>query len=74
MTKIVRFLTDYGFMHYDLHRIEINAPLREKGRAIPERLGYTQEATLRERHRLHGVYHDLVIYGMIRKEWDGLRG
>lgn len=75
MTKIVRFLTDYGFMHYDLHRIEIQCAFgNERSRAIPERLGYTQEATLRERHRLHGVYHDLLIYGMIRKEWDGLRG
>lgn len=71
MTRTARFLTDYGFRMYDLHRMEIHcAKENKKSRAIPERLGYTHEASLRERHRLPSGYHDLEIYGLLRKEWE----
>lgn len=75
MTRVAKFLTDYGFITYQLHRMEIHcAGTNLKSRAIPERLGYTHEATLRERHRLPSGHTDLAIYGLLRKEWEKQRG
>lgn len=71
MTRVARFLTDYGFLAYRLHRMEIHCAKENlKSRAIPERLGYTHEASLRERHHLPSGYQNLEIYGLLRREWE----
>ena len=49
------------------------APENTKSRAIPERLGFTQEGVLR-----HWTWHvdhfqDLVIYSVLADEWSKLK-
>jgi len=34
-------------------------------------LGFTHEATLREAELLHGKYHDLEVWSMLRRELRG---
>jgi len=70
MTDCVRVLTDFGFNELDLNRIYITAASgNKKSRAIPERLGYAQEGILQDGTCLYGVYHDKVIYGMVKRNW-----
>ncbi|HWK42211.1 MAG TPA: GNAT family protein [Croceibacterium sp.] len=38
--------------------------------ALAERLGFTREAYLREHERTHKGLCDLLIYGLLRREWQ----
>jgi ribosomal-protein-serine acetyltransferase len=71
MTGAVRALVDHAFGVWNLHRIEIHcAPANHRSRAIPERLGFREEATLRETERVGGHYLDSVVYGLLSNEWE----
>ncbi len=71
MTTVVRALLDYAFYEWDLHRVEIHcAPANRRSRAIPERLGFREEAHLREAELVGGRYLDSVVYGMLAAEWE----
>ena len=39
--------------------------------ALAERLGFTREACLREHERTHEGLCDLLVYGLLRREWSG---
>lgn len=69
MTTAVRALIDHAFSEWNLHRIEIHcAPENDRSRAIPERLGFREEATLRETELVGGRYLDSVVYGLLAGE------
>jgi len=73
MTDCVRALTNFGFRELELNRIYITCAFgNTKSRAIPERLGYVQEGILQDGTCLYGVYHDKVIYGVVKRNWKGI--
>jgi ribosomal-protein-serine acetyltransferase len=70
MTGAVRALLDHAFGVWDLHRVIIEAVVdNARSRAIPERLGFREEATLREAKLLRGRYEDAVLYAMLAPDW-----
>lgn len=70
MTTAVSALVDYAFYEWELHRVEIHcAPDNRRSRAIPERLGFHEEAHLRETELVEGRYLDSVVYGLLEGEW-----
>ena len=70
VTRACRALVDLAFDRFEAHRTTIRvAPTNARSRAIPERLGFTLEATLREAGRTAFGYHDLVVYGLLEDEW-----
>jgi ribosomal-protein-serine acetyltransferase len=71
VTRACRALIRHAFGELDLHRVSISAaPENTRSRAIPERLGFTREATLREAGWTPGRgYVDLVVYGLLEDEW-----
>jgi ribosomal-protein-serine acetyltransferase len=70
MTAAVRALLGQAFGAWDLHRVVIEAvPANTRSRAIPERLGFTEEAVLREAKLLRGRYEDAVLYAMLAPDW-----
>jgi len=72
MADCVRALVDFGFRTLELNRIYIYCALpNKKSRAIPERLGFVQEGVLQDGEYVNGVYYDLVVYGMVRRNWCG---
>lgn len=74
MTQSCKALIDYAFRELKLHRIEIRANTENrKSRAIPERLGFTQEGIAREAFKLYDRFNDSAIYGMLDREWLQVR-
>lgn len=73
MTRATKALIDYGFSKYQLNRIEIQCASENKNsQAIPERLGFTKEACLREVGYLYDHYVDHYLYSLLRTEWKGI--
>lgn len=72
MTEAVRALVNHAFYTWKLHRVEIRAaPGNRRSRAIPERLGFVEEGTLREAERIGERYLDNVIYATLASRWKG---
>jgi ribosomal-protein-serine acetyltransferase len=70
MTKAVGAMIDIALSDWGLNRVEIRcAPENTRSRAIPERLGFREEATLRQAERIGDRYLDNVVYSMLASEW-----
>lgn len=70
MTKVVKKLLEYGFVEGGLNKIEIRcAEKNYKSRAIPKRLGFTYEATLRQCEWLYDKYVDHAVYTLLASEY-----
>jgi ribosomal-protein-serine acetyltransferase len=70
VTLACRALLEHAFGELGLHRVTICvATDNARSRAIPARLGFTEEGLLREAERTSTGYHDLVIYGLLGHEW-----
>ena len=71
MTKACLTLMQYGFESLNLNRIMIRVePENTRSRAIPRRLGYHYEGTMRKVGQSINGPVDLEIYSMLRHEWD----
>jgi len=71
MTDSVRALIEYGYAELELNRIEIRAGVQNvRSRAIPERLGFLYEGTIREAEYVNEQFIDLAIYGLLRSEYN----
>ncbi len=71
VTKTCRVLIDYAFNELGLNRIVIScAAENQKSCAIPEKLGFKQEGILRQSELLQDRFVDMLIYGLLVKEWQ----
>jgi ribosomal-protein-serine acetyltransferase len=71
MSKACNAFVVHAFNDLNLRKIEIGVATNNiKSRAIPERLGFTQEGTIRNYELLHTQFLDRVIYGLIKDEWQ----
>jgi ribosomal-protein-serine acetyltransferase len=70
MTAAVGVLIAHAFDGWGLHRVTIEAaPGNVRSRAIPERLGFTEEGVLREAKLVRGRYEDAALYAMLASDW-----
>ena len=70
MTRSCRAIVAYGFASAGLHRIEIRCePGNVRSCAIPERLGFVYEGTLRQTARMYERFADHRVYSMLEPEW-----
>jgi ribosomal-protein-alanine N-acetyltransferase len=71
MTEALRELIRFAFSDLGLHRIEADTLLiNPDSIGLLLRLGFTQEARLRERHFHQGSFHDQVLFGLLREDWN----
>jgi ribosomal-protein-alanine N-acetyltransferase len=55
----------------NLHRIEAYVGLaNEPSNKLMQKFGFTKEGLLREHYLRDGIYHDSLIYSLLRKEWN----
>ncbi|MGV3467369.1 MAG: GNAT family N-acetyltransferase [Heyndrickxia sp.] len=70
MAKAFKTFIDYGFKNLGLNRIEVYISIDNiKSRKLPERFGFKEEGVLRQSYWLYDHYEDLVVYGLLAKEW-----
>jgi ribosomal-protein-serine acetyltransferase len=74
MTLAAAALVDHAFGEWELRRVEIHAGVRNhRSRAIPQRLGFHQEATVAGAERIGERVIDHVIYAIGAQEWTFAR-
>lgn len=70
MARVCKEFIDYVFKDSSLKRVEIRcAEKNYKSRAIPERIGVTNEVVIREDELLNRSYVNHVVYGVVKREW-----
>ncbi len=70
MTLAATALVDHAFTEWKLRRVEVHAGVgNARSRAIPERLGFTEEGVLRQAERVGDRFVDHVVYAMLAPEW-----
>jgi ribosomal-protein-serine acetyltransferase len=75
ITRSVRAVVDACFGDLDLHRLMILcAPANIRSCAVARRLGFLEEGTLREAERIGDRYQDLIVYGLLADDWNGVAG
>ncbi len=66
MTEACKALTKHCFSQLQLNRVEIKCATKNfKSQAIPERLGYKKEGTIRQAELLNGEFVDHFLYAKI---------
>jgi ribosomal-protein-serine acetyltransferase len=71
VTRATAGLVDHAFGVWKLNRVQIQAAVsNERSRAIPERLGFTQEGVLRQAERIGNRFVDHVVYSILAHEWS----
>lgn len=72
-TKVAAALTRVAFEVNLVQRVEIRCnPLNEPSAAIPRKLGFIYEGTLRKRiPAADGSYEDTMVWTMLRSEYEG---
>lgn len=74
MNEALGALLEYAFVELDLNRLEADIdPRNDASTGCLERLGFVREGLLRERWLVGGEVCDSVLYGLLRREWEGRR-
>ena len=71
MTKATRAVLTYVFEFLKLNRVDIRAASGNvRSQAIPKRLGFVHEGTLRQAEWLYDHFVDLELFTMLREEYE----
>jgi ribosomal-protein-serine acetyltransferase len=74
VTRCAEAMIDYLFGELGLHRVVIQCGTDNlRSCAVPERLGFTREGIAREAEWAAERWVDLVVWSMLRHEWEGDR-
>jgi RimJ/RimL family protein N-acetyltransferase len=69
--EMARKIVEIGFNEYDLHRIELKVYDFNLGAiSCYEKAGFVREGVLREAQREGNEYWNVVLMGILKKEWQ----
>lgn len=72
--EAAQLIIDYGFYTLNLHRIESSVHTGNlRSMALRRNLGFRQEGTKKSHIYSNGRYVDLIMYGLLKTEWDKKR-
>jgi len=73
-TDTVRTLLRFAFEQMNLNRVELGTfDFNERAQACYRKCGFVEEGRRREDRYIDGRYHDLLIMGILRREWEASR-
>ncbi|HUS83045.1 MAG TPA: GNAT family protein [Dehalococcoidia bacterium] len=71
----VRTLLRFAFEQMNLNRVELGTfDFNERAQACYRECGFVEEGRRREDRYIDGRYHDLMIMGILRREWEAASG
>jgi ribosomal-protein-alanine N-acetyltransferase len=72
MREAIQALINYCFGALAMHRIEVTVcPENDAAVRFTESLGFHREGgPLRDRSLVHGQYRDLLLYGLLDRDWQ----
>lgn len=72
-TEATQLIIEYGFHQLNLHRIWASVlAYNERSLRMLKTLGFQEEGRQREAMYKNGEFHDIVIFGLLRDEWEKL--
>ena len=75
VTRACAVLLEHAFTELGLQRIEIRcAPQNTKSRAVPERLGFTQEGSVSELNAETNTTIEHIVYALQVRDWEARTG
>ena len=68
----LKALLRYAFEEMGANRVSLDTlSYNERARHIYKKLGFVEEGTRRKAFFLKNEFHDLILFGMLRDEWEG---
>ncbi len=75
VTRACGAVQDHAFGNLGLNRVVMRVDVGNiRSRAIPERLGFTQEGVTRQSDWLYTRFRDMVLYSILAGEWKRSNG
>lgn len=72
-TEAMQLVLRFAFHELNLHRIQLSVfSYNTAAIRLYERLGFTREGTFREYLLRDGKRHDMILYGLLAREWEAL--
>lgn len=70
-TEAMQLLLAFAFDELNLHRVQLTVfSYNRRAIALYEKLGFRHEGTYREFMQRDGRRYDMLLYGLLRSEWD----
>lgn len=74
VTRSTQALLVYAFEELSMNRIEIRCSTSNpRSAAVPRRLGFAEEARLRQSEMRNGKLQDFYVFGLLRSDWDRIK-
>ena len=71
-TEAVTLLLDYSFLTTLVARVQAHTDVRNvASQRVLEKAGFVKEGTNRQSYFANGGMHDMFIFSILRKEWNG---
>ncbi|MFD1357073.1 GNAT family N-acetyltransferase [Fictibacillus halophilus] len=71
MNEALRAIIHYGFNGMEFNRIAATIrPENSSSRALVEKLGFNQEALLKEYQKAEGEFYDMYVYSLLKRNAD----
>lgn len=65
---------EFAFHELNLHRVQVTVfSYNRRSQALFEKLGFQREGVFREFLERDGQRHDMILYGLLRQEWQAQR-
>lgn len=72
--EAMELLLRFAFWEINLHRVQLSVfAYNVRAIALYEKLGFVREGVQREFVHRDGERHDMILYGLLRREWEGSR-
>jgi RimJ/RimL family protein N-acetyltransferase len=74
-TDALTTLARFGFDEMNLNRIQLTVySFNERAQAAYRKAGFVEEGRLRQAMYRQGVYHDILVMGLLRDEFEAAHG
>jgi RimJ/RimL family protein N-acetyltransferase len=72
--EAMRLALRFAFEELNLHRVQLTVfSYNTRAIALYEKLGFRREGVYREHLQRGGERHDMLLYGLLRREWEALQ-